>query len=433
MARKTYAQDDDFDIGTFRPIATQEMQDLKKEMRHAVLRSELSEDQDKVFDQILEWNEDKKAGQVLTLGGYAGTGKSTLISVFASLFEDKAFAYCALTGKASNVIQQKLNEADVHPSSSHVGTIHSLLYTPIANKATGAIIGWRKKKQEAGDSIPYELIVVDEASMVDERIFGDLYEWGVPILAVGDHGQLPPVFGDFNLMESPELRLEKIHRQAEGAPILALSEYIRESGAMPLEFPHDSVRRLSQDRLRQVISEVYGPTAPLLYKDIAFLCYTNMRRRGLNALVREHLFQGEKEPQVGDQLICLKNAGRIFNGMRGELRRIKRQDKHWYDVTLAFPEDGFEWEGLISAYQFGREVFKDFGDLAHKHFFPRSWREVGLLFDFGYALTVHKAQGSGFKHVVLSYERPNQVDHDSFRRWLYTAATRSSDKLTIVG
>ena len=88
----------------------------------------------------------------------------------------------------------------------------------------------------------YGLIIVDEASMVDDMMIRDLRSFGVPILAVGDHGQLPPVGGVGSLMKNPNLRLEQIHRQAEGNPIIALSKMMREEGRLPESMPGDAVR-----------------------------------------------------------------------------------------------------------------------------------------------------------------------------------------------
>jgi exodeoxyribonuclease-5 len=144
----------------------------------------------------------------------------------------------------------------------------------------------------------------------------------------------------------------------------------------------------------------------------------------------------ERSPQKGDQFVCLRNIkGRLFNGMRGVLETDPElHEKHWYKGTFFFPDDELEVEGCIFDPQIGREkTFASFDEIegvSGKRFY--SWGKLGMLFDYGYSMTVHKSQGSQFKHVFLVYERPRFAEADDFRRWLYTAATRASENLTVV-
>jgi exodeoxyribonuclease-5 len=92
----------------------------------------------------------------------------------------------------------------------YVGTIHSLMYFPETDDVSGMILGWHRREW-----LEFDFIFVDEASMVGKEIWEDLLAYGVPIVAIGDHGQLPPIGKDnFNLMEDPEYVLTEIHRQA---------------------------------------------------------------------------------------------------------------------------------------------------------------------------------------------------------------------------
>src|SRR5208282_6828508 len=106
------------------------------------------------------------------------------------------------------------------------------------------------------------LIIVDEASMVADDMVRDLQSFHVPILAVGDHGQLPPVGGVGSLMKNPMLRLEQIHRQAEGNPIIALSKMIREQGRIPDELPGDAVRFGKLRFVENLLEERYTDASP---------------------------------------------------------------------------------------------------------------------------------------------------------------------------
>ena len=117
-------------------------------------------------------------------------------------------------------MKKKLYEADVVKPGDSISTIHSYMYTPELD-AKGNIIGWRfKSMAKKGDwpeqdEAPYaDLFIVDEASMLPAELYNDLLEYGVPILGVGDHGQLPPIKSSFNLVQDPDVRLEEIHRQA---------------------------------------------------------------------------------------------------------------------------------------------------------------------------------------------------------------------------
>src|SRR5688572_5564127 len=133
--------------------------------------------------------------QYVTLGGYAGTGKTTLISLIRKELHTSnkliKVGFASYTGKAARVLKTKLKEASsIYPQDS-VGTIHSLIYSPITNDRQ-EIIGWQKK-----DEIDRDLIIIDEASMVDELIWNHLISYKTPIIVVGDHGQLPPIAGNF--------------------------------------------------------------------------------------------------------------------------------------------------------------------------------------------------------------------------------------------
>ena len=86
-------------------------------------------------------------------------------------------------------------------------------------------------------------------------MFEDLKSFGVPILAVGDHGQLPPVRGTFNLMEKPDIRLTKIHRQAENDPIVRLSILAREEGQIPFGQHGDACLKTGDESIVNNISD----------------------------------------------------------------------------------------------------------------------------------------------------------------------------------
>ena len=417
-------------IHRFRRLTREEQVDRVVEGR--VRESDLSPDQRAAYNALCRWFAVSDGnGGVITLGGFAGTGKSTVISVFARAHQDLSVAYCAFTGKAANVLKQKLRDAGV-PHPDYVGTIHRLIYRGAKN-LRDEIIHWDRV-----ENLNYDLIVVDEASMLSDDIYNDLRSFNIPILAVGDHGQLAPVEGRFNLMEKPDLRLEKVHRQAEGSPIISLATFIREEGELPERIQEsENVRVIDPRQLREGLGKLFRPDmseTDLLSS--AILCYTNSKRRMANALVRNIRWGIADDAPVrpNDVLLCLRNMLGVFNGMRARVISSMEHGEHWFWTHAVFDEDDIELKASMFRPQFNRNgTITRYEDIEELGFAQAEWsKKIGMLFDFGYALTVHKAQGSSFKDVFLLYERPNMIEQEEWRRWLYTAVTRSSERLAIV-
>ena len=422
-------------------------------------RADLSPDQRQVYESMINWTK-TPGSKLLTIGGYAGVGKSSLLGLFASETKLKV-AYVSFTGRASSIIGKKLNASGIattnractdeesklsghwghmfysplSPEASRpfCGTIHRLLYRPFINSVTEELMGWEKRTElDRG----YDLIVIDEASMCDARIVEDIAAHGARIMAVGDHGQLPPVMGDGSLMARPMLRLEKIHRQAEGSPIIQLSRVLREEGRLARELADGdrlrfgSVRDITHPRLAQMLTENK--------LDAAVLCWKNATRVHVNRTVRGHLGFAGKMPQVGEPLIALKNYPPIYNGMRGLVTREATcpiPEAWWLMKTeLEFPD-----EGLLPTFQemcrdqFHRaRPFESVDELKAAGIQAHTMGNAGRLYDFGYAMTVHKSQGSQFKHVVVVVDWRQDYTNENTRRLAYTAITRGSDRVTIL-
>lgn len=415
-----------------RPQKTREEQvrDVDRLMGGRLTEASLSAEQRVAFDHITHWYEkDTATQQVLTLGGFAGTGKSTLVSVLAARYSEEAVVFCAYTGKATSVLRNKLLQLG-NLGRCEVKTLHSLMYRPISD-ASGRVTDWRLR-----DVIDYDLVVLDEASMVDGEMFEHLKSFGVPILAVGDHGQLPPIFGSFNLMEAPQLRLETIHRQAAHSPILAMADAVRRFGQVPRIANSQELQVVPRRFREEVLCSIFQ-TAGLNHGDVGVLCYSNAERIDLNALARRARWGDtyREYPLVGDQVICLRNTeNRVFNGMRGEVTACADNTVAHYDARVLFADDEFELEGPLCKTQFNRpRTIQDFDEFRRlTGMSVRSWDAVGLLFDYGYALTGHKAQGSQLEHAVVSLDLPNRLSLDEKKRWLYTTFTRASKYLCIL-
>jgi exodeoxyribonuclease-5 len=236
--------------------------------------------------------------------------------------------------------------------------------------------------------------------------------FGVPILALGDPGQLPPVRGQCYFGRQPDYMLTEIHRQAEGNPIIHLSKDVREGKRLsPGQYGNSRVvtlEALPKEELRTLVLE----TDQLLVG-------RNATRRSSNKRTRELLGRAGLLPEVGDKLVCLRN-----NHQEGLLN-----GQTWCLQSPPMEEDGYLYLDLSN--EDGDRV----ACLAHDNYFVGTegqldyWtRRNAEEFDYGYALTVHKAQGSQWDRVVLFDEWGGQ----DRQKWLYTGITRAAEELVIV-
>ncbi len=367
----------------------------------------------------------KGGPQYITLGGYAGTGKTTLIAtlrqVLTANMPTTKVGFAAFTGKAALVLKRKLVEDKILRPGDSISTLHSLMYYSETGK--GDVLKWRKR-----DSLKVDMIIVDEASMVSEDIWNDLLSFGKPVLAVGDHGQLPPIGNNFNLMLEPEIKLDKIWRQAADSPIIAISTMARSGQAIPIRVYGEGVEKL--DRNDPITGDTIQTILESHDADTLVLCGYNSTRQKLNNHVRELKgFEGP-DPQRNDTIVCLRNnrESGLSNGQIGVITSISAtkndNDLLWWSITADF--DGTVFDGFAPREQFGAAT-------TIKEVPKRSKKDLVGLFDFGYGLTVHKAQGSQAKRVLVFEERFPKMSQDEWQRWLYTAVTRAEQELYIVG
>ena len=152
------------------------------------------------------------------IAGYAGSGKSTLVKFIISALNipDEKVAYVAYTGKAANVLKNK--------GCPNATTAHKLLYHARQTKNGNYVFTPKKVLDD-----PYELIVVDEVSMLPQELWYQLLSHGVYVLAMGDPGQLSPPRDETNpVLDNPHIFLDEIMRQAQDSAIIRLSMHIRE-------------------------------------------------------------------------------------------------------------------------------------------------------------------------------------------------------------
>jgi exodeoxyribonuclease-5 len=360
-----------------------------------------SPEQERALKAVARWLRDG-APQVFRLFGFAGTGKTTLARHLAEGI-DGFTAFGAFTGKAAHVMRQR--------GCAGASTIHSMIYRPRGEEEDGPTFGLNRD----GPAAKASLIVIDECSMVDEDIGRDLLSFGKPVLVLGDPAQLPPVQGGgFFTSAEPDVMLTEVHRQAAGSPIIRLSMDVREGRAL---------ERGSYGESR-VIGRSDIDAAAILEAD-QVLVGTNRTRRLYNQRIRElRGFEGT-EPQVGDKLVCLRNdkAKGFLNGSTWTVEAVRKPRAGRLRFGLSPEDDGAAPRNVVASIH---PAF--FGEGAEK--LPFATRKKSDEFDFGYALTVHKAQGSQWPEVVLFDEGFAFREHR--QRWLYTGITRAADRLTVV-
>lgn len=362
----------------------------------------LSQEQEEALNYIEQvW--DKRPVTVLT--GYAGTGKSTVINeLIRRLNINKSkIAFCAYTGCAAMVLKRK---------GINACTIHHLIYNTRKDKS-GNLYSFLKRTLDND----YKLIIIDEGSFLNDKILDDLLSFNIPIIMLGDDGQLPPVNGKINkFMEQPNAKLTKIFRQANGNTIIDFANNLR-TGVFDYTYNDNYIKCTNELSLGMCLWAEQ------------ILCCTNKERKEINQIMRQAKGYTDNIPQVGDKLICLKNNWdnmpytgenyELVNGMTGYVEKI-------LDVQFSPWQSTME---IVFALEFNRDIkYTTIIDLNPFLNRPVMDNKELDLFDFGYAITIHKSQGSQWDKVVVVAKH----GFGDTKKLFYTAATRAIKQLVWV-
>jgi len=392
---------------------------------------EWSPQQAEALSLIRAWLDGPK--QVFRLFGFAGTGKTTLARHAAEL-AGGAVLFCAPTGKAAHVLRRR----GCHEAS----TVHRLIYLPQDKSrerlrliraelqatpppTTARQAELRRQELEEIDLLRQpaftrnpaspvadaRLVVLDEASMVGDRMGEDLLSYRTKVLVLGDGAQLPPVASQgYFTREHPDFQLTEVHRQAAGSPVLRLATMVRQGQPLPLG-DHGSSR--------VVLKGVLNVRDLLAHDQV--LVGKNTTRRLINQRMRAELGRADAMPVPGDRVVCLRNDHQVglLNGQQFEViqAQVDGQDV-W--MQLLDPEDN-----------------RTVSVIAHREHFEGKEDELSpwdvrckQCFEHALAMTTHKAQGSQWDSVCV-------LDQSRFfgphaQQWLYTAITRASERVTVI-
>ena len=444
--------------------------------------------QQKLVESLSKFIFDETQG-IFLLKGYAGTGKTSIISTLVNnLWQAKLkFTLLAPTGRAAKVISSY--------AKKQAFTIHKHLYYPQTDSSGKVKFTLRQNKQRR------TIFIVDEASMIsgenisdsifDSRsVLSDLVTYvysqpGNKLILVGDTAQLPPV----GLSVSPALDKDYLE-QNFNLPVIEfeLDEVVRQSLESGILFNATKIRQELQSRqigdikfnatgfddfikldngydIQDAIETAY---AGQNFEETAIIVRSNKRANLYNQQIRNKILLKDNELDAGDYLMVVKNnyfwldkssqAGFIANGdivevleifkfidlygfrfAEVKLRLVDYPDEKPFETvimldTLYMDTPSLNYEQSNKLYQ---AVNEDYMHLRTKWARYKKVKENkyfnALQVKFSYALTAHKSQGGQWKNVFV--EQPYQLDltEPEQLRWLYTAFTRAQKKLYLIG
>ncbi|MBO9614794.1 MAG: AAA family ATPase [Dyadobacter sp.] len=418
------------------------------------------------------------------LKGYAGTGKTTIISTLIKVLKNFGYKSVLLapTGRAAKVMSGYSEKIAL--------TIHKKIYKQTADAFSGTLTFQRQKNYHDNT-----LFIVDEASMItDDADFGsrsllaDLVEFvfenpGNKLMLVGDTAQLPPVGKDLSpaldgdylertfYMSVFQEELKEVMRQDEQSGILFNATQLRNQLGAEAADIHITTRsyrdvfKMTGEKLEEGLRYAYDKYGT---ENSIILTRSNKAAVQYNQYIRRVINFSEEELDAGDRLMVVRNnynildedspAGFIANGDFVELLKIRKtQEMHGFrfaDVTLRLTdyEKQPEFDAKIfldtlhspSASMSAEDNKKLYESVQQDYFYIKSKKDRvealrkdpylnALQVKFAYALTCHKAQGGQWSAVFIDQGYlPEEQINTEFVRWLYTAITRATDEVFLM-
>ncbi|GAB2773718.1 ATP-binding domain-containing protein [Rhabdobacter roseus] len=418
------------------------------------------------------------------LRGYAGTGKTTIISTLIKVIRKYGYKSVLLapTGRAAKVMSNYSKKVAL--------TIHKKIYKQTADSYSGNFVFERQKNYHEDT-----LFIVDEASMIsDESDFGnrsllaDLIEYiyenpGNKLMLVGDVAQLPPVGRELSpalekayleknyLMSVFEEELTEVMRQDEQSGILFNATELREQ--LRAEVPtirlvtkaYPDIYRMTGEKLEDGLRYAYDKHGT---ENTIILTRSNKSAVQYNQYIRRTIHFCEEELDAGDRLMVVRNnysvldedspAGFIANGDFVELLKIRRTEEihgfRFADVTLRLTDydeqPHFDAKIILDTLHSSTPSLPNddnrmlYESVQEEYFYIKSKKERlealrkdpylnALQVKFAYALTCHKSQGGQWSAVFIDQGYlPEEQINPEFIRWLYTAITRATDEVFLM-
>jgi exodeoxyribonuclease-5 len=445
-----------------------------------------TEDQSYALKKIASYICDNNNDVIFLMSGYAGTGKTSVISSVVKTLDSLRMKSVLLapTGRAAKVLASY--------SGRQAFTVHKKIYRQKSSKdGFGNFSLDRNLHKDT-------FFIVDEASMVsnssgDSSLFGsgklldDLLEYvysGVDckLIIVGDTAQLPPVGSALSPALDPDslggygfglisCELKQVVRQSETSGVLMNATRVRlQVAENNLIHPsldcsnYKDIIRITGDDLIDEISAAYGMCG---MDGTIIVVNSNKQANRYNQGIRNRIFFREEEISTGDMVMVVKNnyslidendegARFIANGDIAEVKRIRKyEDRYGFrfaDMVLKFADYDLEIESKVMMDVLhldtpalpsdkNKELFQNIlADYVSIKTRRQQYESVkkdpyfnALQIKFAYAVTCHKAQGGQWERVFIDqgmFNR-NEITID-YLRWFYTALTRSTDKVYLV-
>ena len=377
------------------------------------LYAEQSDAMDECLQHIINFHSGKSRDQVLIFSANAGAGKTYTANVTSKVLSHFGYTGTAIafTGKAVTQLSK---------SGIPAQTFHSLMYKPILD-SDGECIGFDKKPRSEVLDAAGSYILLDESSMIPFSMYNDLLAIGLPVIAIGDEAQLPPIdreHPDFNVMEIddvPRITLLTNRRtDPECVGITKLSNSLRDSNGVPRR----SGNGLKMVRKSSVLNVQF-------FRENEFdgvIVGTNKTRKSVTSMIRNAKGIDSPLPTIGEPIMCLRNGfvdGRTI--ANGEVFTVEAVfDKGSASVFSVRSVDNPD--KILNV-----KVLNEFWETEKM---PRMSKEVAMKyqqFTFGYAATCWKWQGSSLNRVLFIDEDISFFgDQQKFR---YTAVSRAAKSL----
>lgn len=292
-----------------------------------------------------------------------------------------------------------------------------------------------KKQRELMNNI--KLVVVDEASMVGSQLAADLKTFGVPIIAIGDPMQLPPVRDTAGFTSGkPDFFLTEIHRQALDNPIIQLSQALRRERPLRIGDYGNGVRVIRK-RDDDITYDMDKKLPVIVGANKTIYMITNKRRK---IWCKKNGLDYRLLPHPGEPLLILQNSRRtgLVNGSHVEVvenREDYEEGQTTFDMTIKGPELSRSSVTMPFIQGHFENCWAEVSPRESAFTAPtrnvRDARKTSLEAQYGWAMTAHKSQGSQWEEIVV-HDESHWVARDNPYRWLYTAITRAEKRLTVI-